>query len=97
MTIHSTAENEVIVIDVRTLEEYQQSHIKNCQLIDFYSPDFPSKIASLDKSKTYKLYCRSGNRSGQAVQLMKTLGFGNVENLGSLEQASHILKIECVK
>ncbi|MBL7555236.1 MAG: rhodanese-like domain-containing protein [Bdellovibrionaceae bacterium] len=43
----------------------------------------------------YKVYCRSGNRSGQAMQLMKSLGFKDVENLGSLMQASQRLSRKC--
>ena len=84
-----------IVIDVRTPEEYSSSHIKNTLNIDFLKPDFKEQIIKLDKTKTYKLYCHSGNRSGKAMDLMKTLGFTNIENLGSLRDASKKLNLTC--
>ncbi len=92
-----TDDLNLIILDVRTPDEYNQSHLKNAVLIDFYSADFSKKIAELDKNKIYKLYCRSGNRSGQATEYMKLMGFQKVENVGSLEQASNALNIECVR
>ncbi len=75
------------VIDVRTAEEYKSGHVDGALNIDFLKNDFDSQIGKLDKSKTYKVYCRSGNRSGQAEKKMKAIGITDVENLGSLEQA----------
>jgi phage shock protein E len=86
--------NEVI-IDVRTPEEYQDSRLKDSLNIDFLSPDFKAKAQKLDKNKTYKFYCRSGNRSGQAEKILKSLGFINVENVGSLKQAAQKLNRDC--
>lgn len=86
----------LIVIDVRTSEEYQESHVKDSENIDVLSSDFSAKIAKLDKNKTYKVYCRSGNRSGQAERLMKSLGFKDVENIGSVNKASRRLDRPCV-
>ena len=70
-----------VIIDVRTPEEYAQEHIAGAINIDFYAPDFREKLAQLDKNKTYFIYCRSGNRSGQTLQIMKELGFKKVYNL----------------
>lgn len=86
---------DMIILDVRTSEEYQESHVKESMNIDILSSDFKSKIEKLDKSKSYKLYCRSGNRSGQAEKIMKSMGFRNVENLGSLNQAAKRLNRNC--
>lgn len=83
------------VIDVRTTGEYSSGHVKDSTNIDFLKPDFKEQILKLDKTKTYKLYCRSGNRSGQAMKLMKSLGFKDVENLGSLSQAAKKLNRTC--
>ncbi len=88
-------ESEFIVIDVRTPQEYQESHLKNSRHIDVLASDFNSEISKLDKSKSYKLYCRSGNRSSKALEIMKAQGFKNLENLGSLQEASSKLKQEC--
>lgn len=90
------AETEnLVVIDVRTPEEYSSSHVQNSINIDFYSKQFMAEINKLDKSKTYKVYCRSGNRSGQSEKIMKTLGFKDVENIGSLNNAAKRLNRTC--
>lgn len=79
------------VIDVRTSDEFREGHVKDALHIDVMRPDFLQKTTQLDKSKSYKLYCRSGNRSGRAVQMMKDQGFSKVENLGGLQQAARRL------
>lgn len=83
--------SNVVIIDVRTPQEYNQGHVDKSLNIDFLNADFKTQIAKLDKNKLYGLYCRSGNRSGQALKVMKQMGFTQVENLGSLEQARRAL------
>lgn len=80
-----------IILDVRTPQEFTTSHTKTAINIDFKNQNFREEIQKLDKNKNYKLYCRSGNRSAQALELMKELGFKNLENLGSLEDARKAL------
>ena len=75
------AEVGVITLDVRTPGEFAEGHIEGAQLIDFQSGNFENEISSLDKNATYAVYCRSGNRSGQAVKVMHDAGFHNVYNL----------------
>jgi phage shock protein E len=75
------AEAGVITLDVRTPGEYVGGFIQGAQNIDFQSGNFENEIASLDKNATYAVYCRSGNRSGQAVKVMHDAGFHNVYNL----------------
>jgi len=75
------AEAGVITLDVRTPGEYAEGHLEGAQLIDFQSGNFENEISSLDKHATYAVYCRSGNRSGQAVKVMHDAGFHNVYNL----------------
>jgi rhodanese-related sulfurtransferase len=70
-----------VIIDVRTPEEYAAGHIDNATLIDFYAENFKTEIGKLDRAKTYFLYCRSGNRSGQAQDIMKEMGFISVYNM----------------
>jgi rhodanese-related sulfurtransferase len=72
---------EFIIIDVRTPDEHKDKRIANCLLIDFYEPTFLEKINKLDRDKTYLVYCRSGNRSGQAMDMMKNMDFVEVYNL----------------
>lgn len=76
------AEENVVVIDVRTPGEVSEGYITGANLfIDFYGENFQSEILKLDKSKTYVMYCRSGGRSGQASLFMVNNGFNNVYNL----------------
>ena len=70
-----------VIIDVRTPEEFNDGHIENAINIDFYSETFREDLDKLDKNKTYFIYCRSGNRSGRAMDIMAELGFKEVYNL----------------
>ena len=71
----------VITLDVRTPGEFSEGHIEGALLVDFQSGNFENEIASLDKNQTYAVYCRSGNRSGQAVKVMSEAGFTKLYNL----------------
>jgi rhodanese-related sulfurtransferase len=71
----------VITLDVRTPSEFSEGHIEGALLIDFQSGNFENEIALLDKNQTYAVYCRSGNRSGQAVKVMSDAGFTKLYNL----------------
>jgi rhodanese-related sulfurtransferase len=75
------AEAGVITLDVRTPIEFGEGHIEGARLIDFQSGNFENEIAALDKNATYAVYCRSGNRSGQAVKVMQDAGFTSVFNM----------------
>jgi rhodanese-related sulfurtransferase len=75
------AASGITVLDVRTPEEFAEGHIDGAELIDFYEPTFAERIAQLDRSREYLVYCRSGNRSGQTVELMEELGFGRLWEL----------------
>lgn len=77
-----------IIVDVRTPAEFATGHLEGALNIDVQSPDFAAQISQLDPSQTYFVYCRSGNRSGQAMAQMSTLGFSDMDNGGSVEEAS---------
>lgn len=82
LLINKNAKNEdFVILDVRTLEEHFSEKLKNSQNIDFYSRSFQEEINELDKNKTYLIYCRSGNRSGQAFRIMQEFGFTKVYDL----------------
>ncbi|MEZ4902018.1 MAG: rhodanese-like domain-containing protein [Spirosomataceae bacterium] len=70
-----------VILDVRTPAEMRSGHIKGAINIDLMSADFQQKVAKLDKNKTYFVYCRSGNRSGQACKMMGDAGFEHLYNL----------------
>ncbi|MGB5370878.1 MAG: rhodanese-like domain-containing protein [Flavobacteriaceae bacterium] len=75
-------DGNAMVLDVRTPEELEEGFIPNATNIDFYlGQEFLSEIEKLDKAKNYYVYCRSGNRSGQACAIMNSLGFKNTYNL----------------
>jgi rhodanese-related sulfurtransferase len=74
-------ESGVVILDVRTPGEFAEGYIEGARMIDFQGGSFETEIASLDKNATYAVYCRSGNRSGQAVKIMQDAGFLNLFNL----------------
>jgi len=67
-----------VILDVRTPQEYNAGHLAGAINVDFYSPNFKQQLSKLDRTKTYVLYCHSGNRSGRTVPIMKKLGFKRV-------------------
>lgn len=76
------ADDNAVVLDVRTEDEFDNGYIPNAINIDIYEGQgFISKLKELDKNKTYFVYCRSGNRSGQACAIMNQLGFEKAYNL----------------
>ena len=77
-----------IILDVRTPEEFSTGHLDGAVLVDIKDPSFDEKLTALDPSVPYVVYCRSGNRSAQAVERMKAAGFTDLTDLGSLENAS---------
>ena len=71
----------VVTLDVRTPAEFAEGYIEGARLIDFQSGNFETDISKLDKGTTYAVYCRSGNRSGQAVKVMAELGFTDLYDM----------------
>ncbi len=75
------APDDLVILDVRTPEEFAEGHIDGAVMIDFYRDDFATELAKLDPDASYVLYCRSGNRSGQTLELMEGLEFQNVQDV----------------
>lgn len=67
-------DGNLVLLDVRTPEEFATGHIKGAVNISATAPDFVSNIQELDKTKKYIVYCRSGGRSQMAQMLMKQSG-----------------------
>lgn len=86
-----------VIIDVRTAEEFSEGHLDGATNLDLNSGQFQEAISGLDPDVNYVLYCRSGNRSGQAAALLKSAGFENVVDLGSLQDASSETGISIVQ
>jgi rhodanese-related sulfurtransferase len=75
------APDDLVILDVRTPEEYAEGHLDGAVLVDFYDADFADQLAGLDPDVPYLVYCRSGNRSGQTLPLMQQLGFGSASDI----------------
>jgi rhodanese-related sulfurtransferase len=86
------------VIDVRTPEETSMGYLEGAQLFDIQNPTFMDMLSTLDPAADYYIYCRSGNRAGQAIDIMKQAGFtGELVNGGSLENAANQTGLTVVK
>lgn len=73
---------DAVILDVRTQEEVDEGSIPNALHIDIHKGQgFLDELEKLDKNRTYFVYCRSGNRSGQACTMMNQLGFESAYNL----------------
>lgn len=76
------SDKNAFLLDVRTLEEFEEGHIPQATLLDIrQASNFIDGIKSLDVSKNYYVYCRSGLRSAQACQLMNHYGLKTTYNL----------------
>lgn len=73
------AEKEYTIVDVRTKEEYRESHIKGAIHIPY---DEINENTNLEKNKIIFVYCKSGNRSKKAYEILKNLGY-EVYDLGA--------------
>ena len=69
---------EVVLLDVRTPEEFGQGHVPGALNVDFYANDFAARLDGLARDVPYVVYCRSGNRSAQAITIMRDQGFSQV-------------------
>jgi rhodanese-related sulfurtransferase len=73
--------SDFVILDVRTPGEYEGGYIEDALNIDFYNDGFKSELRELERDKAYLIYCRSGNRSGRTLDMMKQLGFKEVYNI----------------
>jgi len=82
----AVAEPDVVVLDVRTPEEYADGHLPGAVNLDVSDPGFPEALDRLDRDATYAVYCRTGSRSLAATQTMREAGFDDVFDLeGGIE------------
>lgn len=72
-----------LLIDVRTAAEFADGHIKGARNIPVQ--ELERKLRELPKDQPIILYCRSGSRSGMALQILQTAGYTNIYNVGSLD------------
>lgn len=86
-----------LLIDVRTEAEWKEGHLEGAILIPYEKIGEEIVKAAPDKKTKINLYCRTGRRSGIALDTLKKLGYENVTNLGGVKDASDKLKIPVVK
>ena len=84
-----------VIIDVRTIDEYKSGHIENSLNIEWKAIDEINEFIAKDE-KIY-LYCRSGNRSGKAQNILIDIGYKDVTNLGGINTAAKTLGLNIVK
>lgn len=73
---------EYKLLDIRTIEEYFEGHLEGAEQNDYYQTIlFNSYLDTLDKNGKYLIYCRTGNRTGDTLNIMKAKGFKNVADL----------------
>jgi rhodanese-related sulfurtransferase len=65
------SDSKVVVLDVRTADEFKAGHIPGAKNIDFFGDDFAKQVAALDKSRTYVVHCAAGGRSSQACKVFE--------------------------
>ncbi|WP_300570260.1 rhodanese-like domain-containing protein [Flavobacterium sp.] len=76
------ADDNAVILDVRTEDEWNDGIIPNAINIDIYKGQgFIYQVEELDKSKNYYVYCKAGGRSAQACSIMNQMGFETTYNL----------------
>ncbi len=95
MLISSSLLIAEVIIDVRTPEEFQSARLNKAINIEWQN--ILSIQNNINKTEKIYLYCRSGNRSQRATEILVDAGFVDVINLGSLQQASETLNLKIIK
>ena len=82
----SLMNNDTIVLDARTPEEFSEGHIKNAINIPYDEIDVHAEKMLPDKSQLILVYCRSGNRSKQAAAKLANMGYTNIVEFGGINE-----------
>lgn len=77
----------VYLLDVRNLEEYQEGHLPHAHLIPL--PELSSRLQEIPKDQPIFIYCRSGQRAGNAKKVLQYAGYQDVYNIGGVIQWSY--------
>lgn len=77
----SHVQDEIVLIDVRTPQEYEQGHLENSININIAGDSFKEEVEKLDKSQPVYVYCKVGGRSARAASTLKEMGFEEVYDL----------------
>lgn len=77
----NSKKEKVIIIDVRTPEEFASGHIEDAVNINIFDENFKKELEAIDKDKAVSVYCKVGGRSAKAAAIMKEIGFNEVYDL----------------
>ena len=78
------SQENYIILDVRTNEEYEESHIPGAVLIPHEQIEEKAATVLNDKDRLILVYCRSGRRSKLAAEKLVKLGYTNVKEFGGI-------------
>lgn len=73
--------SQMLLLDVRTKEEFEEGHLSGALNMDFLSEGFRLQVEQLPKDQPVFIYCRSGNRSAKAANLLREAGFQQIYDL----------------
>jgi rhodanese-related sulfurtransferase len=88
--LKSIIEKDTFLVDVRSPGEFTEGHVKGSTNIPLDT--VPSQLAKFKDKKNIVVFCRSGNRSGQAKTILEQNGFTNVVNGGTWEDVNQFVK-----
>jgi rhodanese-related sulfurtransferase len=74
-------EKDILLLDVRTPEEFAEGHLVGAKNLDFNGSNFMQQLQQLDPNRKYMLYCAVGGRSGKSLKIMEEMGFKEVYNV----------------
>lgn len=75
------AEEDLVLVDVRTQEEFAEGNIEGAKNINFYDADFKEQMQQYNKEKPIYIYCRSGARSAKAAKQLQEIGFKEIYDI----------------
>lgn len=74
-------DKDILLIDVRTPEEFASGHIENAINIDYKAGNFEDLVGELDRNQDVYVYCKVGGRSGRSAKVLEELGFEKIYDL----------------
>jgi phage shock protein E len=77
----NSVNKDILLIDVRTPEEFASGHLENAVNMNYFDSDFDAQLKTLDKNKVVYLYCKSGRRSANAAEKLENMGFVKIYDL----------------
>ena len=92
-----TMPEKYLLLDVRTLEEYETGHLSGAVLMPYDTIRERIHVVAPDKAARVYLYCHSGGRASKAQETMQEMGYNQVVNLGGISSASKKTQVPIIK